>query len=474
MLFNSNLFLYGFIPCLLFFYFLVLRFSRDRNPKWANYVLLVFSLIFYSCTGFPYLALLLVLVFANYLIGRLMEERPAPAKKRLLIAGCVVNLGALFLFKYLVFTLDNLCLIASHLQNRTIVNPLSIMLPVGISFYTFQSLSYVIDVYRDEVKVQRSFPKLLLYISFFPQLIAGPIVRYRTIQEEIDLRRSSMEDLYSGLCRFFFGLGKKVLIADALGVTVDKIFALDFANLTFPLAWAGALLYTLQIYFDFSGYSDMAIGLGRIFGFHFNENFILPYTSQNVTEFWRRWHISLSSFLRDYLYIPLGGNRLGRQKTYRNLFLVFLLCGLWHGAAWTFAVWGIYHGMFLIIERILRDRFQFRIHGVPGRVLTFLIVLTGWVFFRSETLPHALGYLKAMAGLTSLSGFQYYQFGYFLDRKMIILTLFALSLSVFPFQKIRERFRGGVLHGVCALLILLASMAYMANASFTPFIYFQF
>lgn len=474
MLFHSNLFLYGFIPCLLLFYYAALNLGRNREPKWANYVLLLFSLVFYSCTSLPYLALLLLLVFLNYLIGLCMEDRKPAAQKRWLIAGCFVNLGALFLFKYLVFTLDNLCFLVSRLTDRTIVNTISILLPVGISFYIFQSLSYVIDVYRGEVRVQHSFSKLLLYISFFPQLIAGPIVRYSTIQEEIDRRRFSMDDLYSGLCRFFFGLAKKVLIADSLGVTVDKIFSLEFSNLTVPLAWAGALLYTLQIYFDFSGYSDMAIGLGRIFGFHFNENFILPYTSENVTEFWRRWHISLSSFLRDYLYIPLGGNRGGRWKTYRNLFIVFLLCGLWHGAAWTFVVWGIYHGLFLILERILKDRFQFRLRGIPGRILTFLIVLAGWVFFRSDSIVHAVTYLKAMLGITSLSGFQYYRFGYFMDRKMIVLTLAALILSVFSFQGIRDRFRGGVLHGICALLLLLASMAYMANASFTPFIYFQF
>lgn len=490
MLFNSNLFLYLFFPALLAIYFgttLVYRkcmacgsenLTKDRADIAANHagnwILLIFSLLFYACTGLRFLGLLILMVLVNYGIGLSMDTSDGRRRRIILILGAAANLGCLFVFKYLIFTLDNFFVLLNRLGNGGFKNTLSIMLPVGISFYLFQSLSYIIDVYRGKVEIQRSFFKLLLYVSFFPQLIAGPIVRYSTVQQEIDHRRLKFDDIYYGMCRFCFGLGKKVLIADFLGKTVDEIFALHYATFTTPLAWAGAMLYTLQIYYDFSGYSDMAIGMGRIFGFHFDENFILPYSSKNVTEFWRRWHISLSSFLRDYLYIPLGGSRRGAVRTYRNLLIVFLLCGLWHGAAWTFIFWGAYHGAFLIFERVMRDRFHFQLKGIVGNAVTLLIVMAGWVFFRSNTLSDAVGYLSVMAGFDRLSGIQYFRFNYYVYGKVVAVAVFAAAAAILPFAKLRERLRGTVWQGVAAVGILFISMAFMSNASFTPFIYFQF
>lgn len=394
-------------------------------------------------------------------------------RKKLLLIVTVGGDILLFLyFKYAIFIYENvlglLRLFSQSFQTVT----LNIILPVGISFYIFQALSYVVDVYRKDVRAQKNLFSFALYISMFPQLVAGPIVRYSSVDKEISARVCTFEDVYHGICRFIFGLGKKVIIADILGQAVDSVWALPDSNLSTPLAWAGAVLYTLQIYFDFSGYSDMAIGIGRIIGFHFPENFVKPYTAENLTDFWRRWHVSLSTFLRDYLYIPLGGNRKGAVRTYINLLVVFTICGLWHGAAWNFVVWGIYHGLFRMLEYFLKDKFHFCCSGIVGRVFTLFVVCLGWVFFRAESVTRAFGYLGVMFGGEKLAGLQFYQFGYYVPVKVWVIALLATGLAVF---RLPGKFRiNDCAKGIAAVIVLLISMAYMSDASFTPFIYFQF
>lgn len=393
-------------------------------------------------------------------------------KKILLIVTVGGDILLFLYFKYAIFIYENvlglLRLFSQSFQTVT----LNIILPVGISFYIFQALSYVVDVYRKDVRAQKNLFSFALYISMFPQLVAGPIVRYSSVDKEISARVCTFEDVYHGICRFIFGLGKKVIIADILGQAVDSVWALPDSNLSTPLAWAGAVLYTLQIYFDFSGYSDMAIGIGRIIGFHFPENFVKPYTAENLTDFWRRWHVSLSTFLRDYLYIPLGGNRKGAVRTYINLLVVFTICGLWHGAAWNFVVWGIYHGLFRMLEYFLKDKFHFCCSGIVGRVFTLFVVCLGWVFFRAESVTRAFGYLGVMFGGEKLAGLQFYQFGYYVPVKVWVIALLATGLAVF---RLPGKFRiNDCAKGIAAVIVLLISMAYMSDASFTPFIYFQF
>lgn len=335
-------------------------------------------------------------------------------------------------------------------------------------------MSYVIDVYLEKVSVQKSLYKLALYISFFPQLIAGPIVRYTEVVDDIDNRKENFNDFYNGICRFIFGLSKKVLIADVLAIPVNQIFALSSSELTVALSWTGAVLFMLQIYFDFSGYSDMAIGMAWIFGFHFNENFIMPYISRNITEFWRRWHISLSSFFRDYVYIPLGGNRKGALRTYFNLGIVFLLCGVWHGASWSFVLWGIYQGVFLIIERVLKNKYQFAMKGIWGNVITLFIVLFGWVLFKCDTISDTVSFYLSMLGLQQLAEHQYYEYSYYINKEIIFVAIVGILLSVVPFNKVKTFLNRSNIKGIVCIILLTLCMIYMSDASFNAFIYFRF
>ncbi len=392
----------------------------------------------------------------------------------MLILAVTGNIGLLFWFKYFNFTSANIISLINKIFDKAYENPFSIALPIGISFFTFQSISYVVDVYRGIAPVQKSFSKLALYISFFPQLIAGPIVRYTEVMEEMDHRQENINDFYHGLCRFIVGLSKKVLIADVLYPSVNKIFALPVQELTVALSWSGACLFMLEIYFDFSGYSDMAIGMARMFGFHFHENFNMPYISQNITEFWRRWHISLSSFFRDYVYIPLGGNRKGVSKTYANLAIVFLLCGFWHGASWTFLLWGAYHGCFLIAERMLRYKWHFAMKGMAGNVVTLFIVLFGWVLFQCDTVTSAIHYLKAMFGMNQLAEHLYYQYAYYVDKEVIFTACVGFFLAIFPCYKIKEKWNCSLWKGMFCIILLLLCMIYLSDASFHAFIYFRF
>jgi alginate O-acetyltransferase complex protein AlgI len=482
MVFSSPLFLFLFLPAVLGSYFLLRRELR-------NWVLLAFSLAFYLWGEGTYVAILLVCIGMNYGFGLLLDRFRSPCGSRIVLASSVAaNLGFLITFKYANFLVNNL----NTLLPAAGIPPIELApvhLPLGISFFTFQALSYVIDVYRREVTAQRSLVAFALYKTLFPQLIAGPIVRYRDVAAELRERCVTFDDLALGVRRFIMGLGKKMLLANPLSVAADGIFGIPDKGLTASLAWLGVVCYALQIYFDFSGYSEMAIGLGRMFGFRFPENFDYPYAARSVTEFWRRWHMSLSSWFRDYLYIPLGGNRGGQIRLYRNLLLVFLLCGLWHGANWTFAIWGLFHGAFLVIERMGLGTVLENVWSPVRRLYVWLVVLVAWVFFRADTLPRAVAYLGAMAGLGAGNGVEYYPALYLTGQLVLVLVVGALacmplcpSLAValdrlavrLPIGAdsihLGARFARVAAEGA----VFTASAAALATGTHNPFIYFRF
>lgn len=398
-------------------------------------------------------------------------------KKGALVLSVILNIGLLFYFKYctnVISFLNDVLRNSSGFQ----LNAINIALPIGISFFTFQGMSYVIDVYRGKVDVQKNPLNIALYISLFPQLIAGPIVRYSLIEHELSHRTVDVDDIYQGIKRFIVGLSKKVLLADTLAYTADLVFGKDISELSPTIAWLGIICFTLQLYYDFSGYSDMAIGLGRIFGFHFPENFIHPYTARSITEFWRKWHITLSSWFRDYVYIPLGGNRRG--NVYVHLFIVFLLTGIWHGASFTFVIWGLWHGLFVIVERVLREVWGIDIRNLRfSRVYTLLIVLIGWVFFKSDTIVGAIHYIGAMVGIgTGSNELVQYSLRYYLSNKLIVVLVICLLHSLLP-EAIRKLSRVKVINfelvRAVTLFALLALCAVnIVNGNYSPFIYFRF
>jgi len=407
MIFSSQIFLFLFLPLVLSLY-LGLVVWRAVAPGTSvsllgNGVLLLASLVFYAWGETWFVAVMVGSILLDYTCGRLIargwQRQDAGLRKLGLVLSVAGNLGILCIWKYFDFftsSLDRLC----RLAGAPILEPdlLGLALPMGISFFTLQSMSYTIDVYRNRVQATRNILHFATYVSLFPQLAAGPIVRYRDIEHQLTDRKVDLDGLAVGIGRFIVGLGKKVLIADSVGVVADQVWALDRGDLSAGLAWTGALCFTLQIYFDFSGYSDMAIGLGRMFGFRFRENFDYPYIAASIGEFWRRWHISLSTWFRDYLYVPLGGNRKGAGRTYVNLVVVFLLCGLWHGASWLFVAWGLYHGLFLVLERIGLKRLLARLPLPLRLIYTVLVIVVGWVLFRSASLERAGSMLQAMLG----------------------------------------------------------------------------
>ncbi|MCI5221361.1 MAG: MBOAT family protein [Candidatus Electrothrix sp. AR4] len=487
MVFSSTLFLFLFLPIVLLAYFIAGR-------KMRNIILLVASLLFYAWGETVYVLLMLCSILVNYSFGILIDRARQQGRsgKTSLVCAVTINLLLLGFFKYANFVINNLNIMLQHLHIDP-VNFQQVHLPIGISFFTFQAMSYVIDLYRGESKVQKNPVNIALYIALFPQLIAGPIVRYHDIAKQINSRKSTVEDLACGIRRFIIGLGKKVLIANVMGRTADYIFSLPPDKLPASLAWLGAVAYTLQIYFDFSGYSDMAIGLGRIFGFHFLENFNYPYLSSSIREFWRRWHISLSTWLRDYLYIPIGGSRGSKARTSFNLITVFFLCGLWHGASWTFAVWGLYHGLFLILERTEPISKLLQKLPWPVRYLyAMTIVIVGWVIFRAETLSQALAYLQAMCtpGRSPLYNSQIF----LLINNEFTFTLIVGIIGAFPLlraasEKIQagrststdeQSFdpMGGAVSATLQIaglsFILLYSVAGIMGGSYNPFLYFRF
>lgn len=452
--------------------------KREAKNLW----LIASSLLFYAFSGLWYVLLLLFSMFCNYLAGLFVSGR-----KSVLCTAVVVNLGILGVFKYLTFLVRTV----DQLPDVAIPVP-SIILPVGISFFTFQGLSYVIDVYRNERLKSTRFQDVLLYIALFPQLVAGPIVRYEDVAGEIQSRRYTLEQLANGLRRFIIGLSKKLLIADVCGSVVTLIYSAERSVLDSRTAWLAAVCYLLQIYFDFSGYSDMAIGLGLCFGFHFKENFNYPYISASIQEFWRRWHISLSTWFREYLYIPLGGNRKGKAKTYRNKLIVFFCTGLWHGANWTFIVWGLWHGFFIVAEDAVKKLFRIEKHGKGGRnpvmavlkhLYTLLVVLIGFVIFRADNIEQAVSMIRAMFSGISASA----QTGLLLARCLTPLTMFALLLGLVGSTPIlpmvchkAERQTGSartclrVINYAAVLVLLLVDILHLSAASYVPFIYFQF
>ena len=476
MVFSSVIFLCLFLPIVLGGYYLLPK--REAKNLW----LIASSLLFYAFSGLWYVLLLLFSVFCNYLAGLFVSGR-----KGVLYVAVAVNLGVLGVFKYLTFLVRTV----NQLPGVAIAVP-SIVLPVGISFFTFQGLSYVIDVYRNERLKSTRFRDVLLYIALFPQLVAGPIVRYEDVADEIKSRRHTLEQLANGLRRFIIGLSKKLMIADVCGSVVTLIYSAKSSALDSRTAWLAAVCYLIQIYFDFSGYSDMAIGLGLCFGFHFKENFNYPYISASIQEFWRRWHISLSTWFREYLYIPLGGNRKGKAKTYRNKLIVFFCTGLWHGANWTFIVWGLWHGFFIVAEDAAKKLFGLGKHGKNRRnpvetvlkhLYTLLVVLIGFVIFRADNMGQAFSMIGAMFSGIRASA----QTGLLLAQCLTPLTMFALlfglvgSTPVLPMVCRKAEQQTGsvyvclrVLSYVGALILLLVDILHLSAASYVPFIYFQF
>ncbi|MGJ0906278.1 MBOAT family O-acyltransferase, partial [Clostridium botulinum] len=412
-------------------------------------------------------------IFINYIFGLIINKLKDKKrfKKFFLLIGIILNLVLLFYYKYYDFAIGNINRISNvSFQFKEIA------LPIGISFFTFQGMSYIIDIYRKDAKVNKNIISVALYISLFPQLIAGPIVKYKDIDNQIRKRKETMEYFSYGIERFVIGLSKKVIIADTIAGIADTIFSLSNVGIDQPTAWLGAICYTFQIYFDFSGYSDMAIGLGYLFGFKFMENFNYPYISKSITEFWRRWHISLSTWFKEYLYIPLGGNRKG--NTYLNLFIVFLVTGLWHGASWNFIAWGIWNGIFIIIEKIInKKRWYIKIPSFIKTTITMFIVILGWVLFRANGLMDAINYLSIMFGINKATTVTY-QFSYFVNKKLVFWMIISIigstpiSGNMLRLYKNKKKFE--MLKTIFIGILLIISIIFIVNSTYSPFIYFQF
>ncbi len=480
MVFSSPIFLFVFLPLTLGLYYLLPRAAK-------NAFLLFASLVFYAWGEIWFVLVMLASIAFNYLFGRLLGAAGTARRRRLaLAAGIAANLALLAWFKYANF-------IVANLQEAGFLVDLAwspVHLPLGISFFTFQAMSYLVDVYRGENRAQKRLVDVALYIALFPQLIAGPIVRYHDIAAQIRERTIGLLLVNSGAQRFIYGLAKKVLIANPMGEVADQVFALSGGDLTTGLAWLGLACYTLQIYFDFSGYSDMAIGLGRMLGFRFLENFRYPYVARSIREFWRRWHISLSSWFRDYLYIPLGGNRRGPARTYFNLLLVFALCGLWHGASWTFLTWGLFHGAFLVLERTRFGGWIERAPRVLQHVYTLAAVMAGWVFFRTESMAEAMQFFRALAGFGAaapgaggLESLLDVKVAVVLVAGIVLATPVAARLNAALLRATRPgpsaaagaRAAAYASANVVLLLSLFAlSLTAIAASAYNPFIYFRF
>ncbi|HIK08808.1 MAG TPA: MBOAT family protein [Oscillatoriaceae cyanobacterium M33_DOE_052] len=489
MVFSSPVFLFLFLPLVFTWHWLV------QETKFRNLLLLGASLFFYAWGEPAFVAIMLASITFNYGMGLAIAKIAKHGHKSAILTTAIFfNLAFLFYFKYANFFLNNFASILKHLGiNGFVLGLTEVKLPIGISFFTFQAISYIIDVYRCQIKCQNNILNLGLYIALFPQLIAGPIVRYEDIEQQLQKRQINFEKFANGIQRFIIGLGKKMLIANTVAAPVDKIFALPSGELSFPLAWLAVSCYTLQIYFDFSGYSDMAVGLGKMFGFDFCENFRYPYISASIREFWRRWHISLSTWFRDYLFIPLGGSRISPVRTYFNLVLVFFLCGLWHGASWNFVVWGLFHGLFAIWERLgLLEPLEKRQWLSPLRHLyTLLVVMVGWVFFRADRLEDAGAFFQAMANLTSHSNHTAYYLGYYFNTEIWLAMGAGImaSVPILPyFRQFYHNFSrnctektaviGEIIIAISTTTslaaIFLACAAKLAAGTYNPFIYFRF
>jgi len=468
MLFSSQIFIFIFLPVVLAIYYIVLKKRRFLQ----NLFLFIASLFFYAW-GEPKFVLIMILsIIFNWLFGLLIEKySEKPVQKKLIAFFSIgYNIFVIFIFKYLMFSLSNI----NQIFDSNIKIP-EIILPIGISFFTFQAISYVLDIYRKKAKAQKNILNVGLYISFFPQLIAGPIVRYETIEKQIKERKETFDDFAVGVTRFIIGLGKKVLIANNMAIVADQAF--NSGELSVTMAWLGAFAYTLQIFFDFSGYSDMAIGLGRMFGFHFLENFNYPYISKSATEFWRRWHISLGTWFRDYVYIPLGGSRMGKKRNIINLFIVWSLTGIWHGANWTFLIWGLLYFVLLTFEKYFDINKLNKKFDIPRHLYTMFFVIIGWVVFRAENVYQAVKYIKNMFGLN---------YNVFIDNAFVeYITEFYFYFLVgiifsYPTKKIVHKIIDTdkpfvqTAYVVTLLLIFFVTVSFLVKGSYNPFIYFNF
>lgn len=473
MLFSSSIFMFVFLPVVLFFYFVVFK----KNRSLQNGFLLASSLFFYGWGEPEFVFVMIGSILANWVLALLVDKNRERKLciKVLMTLTVVVNLSLLFVFKYLNFTVNNLNLL---IKNDITIN--NIALPIGISFFTFQAMSYVIDVYRKDGDVQKNPLNVGLYIAFFPQLIAGPIVRYQTIAEQIKNRKETIPDFSDGAVRFILGFAKKIILSDTFALIADAAFDSNEPN-SVSFAWVGAIAYTLQIYFDFSGYSDMGIGLGRMFGFHFFENFDYPYISTSITEFWRRWHISLGSWFRDYVYFPLGGSRVEKKtRLIFNLFVVWFLTGVWHGANWTFIVWGLMYFILLVIEKLTGFEKSKKLKFAKYLYTMFFVVM-GWVVFRSENLTAAVDYIKTMFGMSGNPMFSNETLLYLSNYYVIFIAGIVCSLPIVPFIKKKSETLSdkkklllecvGV---VSMFIVFIVALSYMVKGTYSPFIYFNF
>lgn len=467
MLFSSTIFIFFFLPTVLFFYYVVFRKKRTCQ----NVLLLLASLFFYAWGEVNFVFIMMLSIVANYGCGLFVDKYRDKAGKLIVALSVVFNLSLLFVFKYLGFATE--CV--NSLLKFNITVP-AIALPLGISFFTFQGMSYVIDVYRGHGKVQKNILNVGLYIAFFPQLIAGPIVRYATVAEQIYSRKETFDGFSQGMVRFITGVSKKVLIANTMGLIADSVFTSDLNTMSFSYAWVGAISYTFQIFFDFGGYSDMAIGLGKMFGFEFLENFNYPYMSRSVSEFWRRWHISLGTWFRDYVYFPLGGSRVkSKSRLVFNLFVVWSLTGIWHGASWTFALWGLIYFVLIALEKL--TGFEKKLHiPILGNLYTLFFVVMGWVLFRADTVEEAFRYISVMFGA---NGVLVDNISLFTLKENAAFFVAAIVCSTPAVKWLYDRFlkRNAVLltgYYLIIALFMMLSVSYMVKGSYNPFIYFNF
>lgn len=467
MLFSSVTFLFYFLPIVFMIYYIV-------PNKIKNYVLLLASIVFYAWGGVLYLPILIISVFSNYLFALKIDKYKdnKEKSKRILTLSIIFNILFLGVFKYLNFIVGTINIILN-----SSINIPQIPLPIGISFYTFQAMSYVIDVYRKDGRVQKNIFNLLLYISMFPQLVAGPIVRYETVDDQITKREYSFDKFNLGLERLIKGLFKKVIISNTVGELATIIYELSPMEMSITTAWIGAIAYTLQIYFDFSGYSDMAIGLGKMLGFDFMENFNYPYVAKSVSEFWRRWHISLGSWFRDYLYIPLGGNRCSTIRGYRNLTIVWLVTGIWHGASWNFIIWGMYFGLFIILERLFLQKLLDKLPKIIQHIYLMIIVIIGWVIFSQPNLTSAIEYLKIMLGIGDYPLINGYATFYIKQYGMIIFVAILASIPILKYVRDKSTIINNLIKlakPIIVLFLFILVIIYLVNSTFNPFIYFNF
>ncbi|HTA27553.1 MAG TPA: MBOAT family O-acyltransferase [Bacteroidia bacterium] len=476
MVFSSIIFLLYFLPVFLFTYYLA-------DKKYKNAVILIFSIFFYSWGAPKFIFVILGTTFLDFFLVKWMSKTKTRLYRRIMLTLSVsINLGLLFYFKYSGFFIENVDIVLTHLFHAHALGWTKLILPLGISFYTFETITYVVDVYRGVHKPLDNFWNYQLYIILFPKLIAGPIIRYHELADQITDREQNetIDDRLMGFYRFIIGLSKKVLIANQMGMVADNVFQSNYSGLSTYAAWIGILAYTFQIYFDFSGYSDMAIGIARMIGFKFPENFNNPYISQSITEFWRRWHMSLGRWMKNYLYIPLGGNRVdSKLRLYFNLWFVFLISGLWHGASWNFVFWGAYHGTFLALERAFLLKIYDKIGKLFRTMLTFLIVAIGWVFFRVEKFHDAISYIKRMFAFDGKT--------YTLDIGSQFYTLFIIAafFAFFSYLKWTTKLQDAVFNGAysntrhtvaaaLSLILFVLSIGNIAATGFNPFIYFRF